>query len=237
MTKIVPPPSIFLVPIAAMPSEQGITGADVFRALLKGKDYINIGNQILFEREGQFFLTMIEYGSPIYTNEHYQMLPFKAPFQLINRKLVYVASPLDLHQKTLSNLHGIFFMHLRIHKVGVVRFAPLDVHFDEENVFQPDLLFISNERKDIIKKWIHGAPDLILEVLLSNKSHDLGEKKEVYGKYNVLEYWAIDYKTKTLDAYLNKDQVMVLKKSYQAEDEVHSEVLKGFSFVLAEIFD
>jgi Uma2 family endonuclease len=77
-------------------------------------------------------------------------------------------------------------------KAGKIRFAPLDVHFDKKNIFQPDLLFISNERKEIIQRFIQGAPDLIGEILSSNRSHDLGEKKEVYGKYNVLEYWAID---------------------------------------------
>jgi Uma2 family endonuclease len=232
-----PSSSIFLVPIAAMPSEQGVSSADIFRALLKGKDYVNVGNQIIFEREGQFFLTMIEYGNPIYTNEHYQILPYKAPFQLINGKLVYMASPLYLHQDTIGNLYALMYPFIKKNKLGKVQFAPLDVHFDEENVFQPDLLFISNERKDIIKKWIHGAPDLIVEVLSSNKSYDLGEKREVYGKYNVLEYWAIDYKAKTLDAYVNEGKALVLKKSYKSEDEVYSEVLKGFSFVLGEIFD
>lgn len=237
MTKIAPQLSSFLVPIAAMPTEEGKTSADVFRALLKGRPYVYAGNQLLFEREGEFFLTMIEYNKSIYTKEHYALLPFRAPFQLIDGKLVNMASPLYQHQNTIKNLSIIMSLYIREHKVGVVQFAPLDVHFDKENIFQPDILFISNERKDIIKKWIHGAPDLIVEVLSSNKKHDLGKKKDKYGEHNVLEYWAIDYRTQTLDAYVNEDRKMILKKSYQAADEVQSEVLKGFSFVLKEIFE
>ena len=78
---------------------------------------------------------------------------------------------------------------------------------------------------------------MIVEVLSSNKKHDLEDKREVYGKHNVLEYWAIDYKQETLSLYLNEEYVLKLEYIYQAEEEVQSKVMKGFSFVLKEIFE
>ncbi|MEM1325060.1 MAG: Uma2 family endonuclease [Bacteroidota bacterium] len=210
---------------------------EIFGQMLKGRDYLLIGSQLFFEREEQYFITRIDHDSQTYTNEDYQLLPFNAPYQLINGQLVFMASPLDKHQQILGDLNFLVASFVRKYKIGQVRFAPLDVHFDEENIFQPDLLFISNERINIIQRFIHGAPDLIVEVLSSNKKHDLEDKKDIYGKYNVLEYWAIDYDKETLAQYINEERELKLERMYQAEEEVQSRVLEGFSFVLREIFE
>lgn len=65
----------------------------------------------------------------------------------------------------------------------------------------------------------------------------MGEKKEVYGESNVLEYWAVDYEKRTLDVYLNEEKVLVFECTFQEEDEVHSKVMSGFSFILSELFE
>ncbi|MEN0046105.1 MAG: Uma2 family endonuclease [Bacteroidota bacterium] len=208
-----------------------------FQNLLRGRDFVPINGQILFEKEEQFFLTKIDNANQKYSSKDYNQLPFKAPYQLIDGKLIYKPSATSQHQSVLGDLHILIFNHLKNNGIGRIYFAPLDVHFDEENIYQPDLMFISNERKDIIKDFIYGAPDLIVEVLSSNKKHDLGEKKDIYGQYEVLEYWAVDYQKQTLDAYLNEEKELVWKRQYGAEEEVKSEVIEGFSFVLKEIFE
>jgi Uma2 family endonuclease len=224
-----------IVPITTVDGD-AIINKEVFGSLLNGRDYILIGTQLLFERDQKYFITTID-ERDTYISDDYQLLPENAPYQLIQGQLIFIASPLDKHQSTLSNLHGLFFMFLRENKIGQLRFAPLDVHFDKENIFQPDLLFVSNERKEIIQRFIHGAPDLIVEVLSSNKNHDLGTKKDVYGKYNVLEYWAINYEQETLSQYLNEELVLKLERTYQANETVQSKVLQGFSFLLSDIFE
>jgi len=237
MTKSISNIPSFFVPIMVSPEMGEETNNEVFRNLLNGRNYALVGTQILFERNHQFYLSMIDNEQQSYNEADYAMLPENAPYELINGKLEFMASPLYQHQNTIANLNDLLRPFVRKNKLGTVQFASLDVHFDEKNIFQPDLMFISNERKDIIKKFIHGAPDLIVEVLSSNKSHDLGKKKEVYGEHNVLEYWAIDYNEKTLDLYINETRDMVLKQQFEKNDTVQSEVLKDFSFVLREIFE
>ncbi|MEL6719743.1 MAG: Uma2 family endonuclease [Bacteroidota bacterium] len=237
MTKSISNIPSFFVPIMVSPDIGEEVSNEVFRNLLNGRNYALIGTQILFEHDHQFYLTMIDNEQQSYSLADYAMLPENAPYELINGKLEFMASPYDLHQLTLANLHLLVHSFVKKEKIGTVRFAPLDVHFDDKNVFQPDLMFISNERKDIIKKFIHGVPDLIVEVLSSNKKHDLGKKKEVYGEHNVLEYWAIDYEQKTLDLYINEERVMIFKQQFQEKDTVQSLILKDFSFVLGEIFE
>jgi Uma2 family endonuclease len=43
----------------------------------------------------------------------------------------------------------------------------MDVKFDEGNVLQPDVLYISEQRKpELVKDIIEGAPDLVIEYCL-----------------------------------------------------------------------
>ncbi len=59
---------------------------------------------------------------------------------------------------------------------------------------QPDILFIAQERLDIVQeKFIAGAPDLIVEILSpSNWLDDRRDKYEVYEATGVREYWIVD---------------------------------------------
>ncbi len=56
-------------------------------------------------------------------------------------------------------------MFVKKHQIGKVYDAPYDVVLGENNVFQPDIMFVSNENSKIItEKNITGAPDLIIEI-------------------------------------------------------------------------
>lgn len=64
------------------------------------------------------------------------------------------------HQDILYNLTEAFIANDCKHS-GKFRFAPLDVIFAPDNVRQPDFVFITNDRLDIIShRGIEGAPDL-----------------------------------------------------------------------------
>lgn len=94
---------------------------------------------------------------------------------------------------------------------GEVFCAPLDVFLDQENAYQPDILFVSKERLNIIKEdGIYGIPDLIIEILsISNSYHDLKTKKNVYEKYGVKEYWIIDPMDKEAIGFQNKQNKFI----------------------------
>lgn len=59
---------------------------------------------------------------------------------------------------------------------------------------------------------IHGAPDLIVEVLLpSTAKNDRGYKKDLYEQSGVKEYWIVDPAMRSIEAYLLEDGKYSLK--------------------------
>lgn len=171
------------------------------------------------------------------TIDDYLKLPEGARYQLIKGEIIKFPSPTEQHQ------HILFILTLKIgnfllqNNIGVARFAPLDVHLDEENVFQPDLLFISNENNHIIKDRIYGAPDFVVEVLApSTAYYDWEEKKEIYAKYGVKEYWIINAQKRYIEMYANKNNEFELVSKIKENGLIKSEVIAGFEFELGELF-
>ena len=119
------------------------------------------------------------------------------PIELINGELVVSPTPVDKHQEAVGETFFILKQITRQNpEKGLVKCAPLDVHFDDENVFQPDVFWISKpESRCKLGKdgYWHGAPDLVVEVLSpSTARNDRGRKYDLYEKYGVREYWILD---------------------------------------------
>ena len=121
--------------------------------------------------------------------EEYLKLPEGYPAELIKGEIVVSPSPDVKHQMIEIKLIKDF---LKYESKGVV-FAEIDIHFDKENVLRPDVIFIRNENKKIIgEKWIEGAPDIVVEIVSPTSSgKDFIEKKEIYEKFGVKEYWIV----------------------------------------------
>lgn len=90
----------------------------------------------------------------------------------------------------------------------------VDVFLDENNRFVPDTMIVCNP--DIIKHdGIHGAPDLVVEVLSKTTAkNDKSKKKYTYAKYGVKEYWIVDVWSKSVEVYYNQDSWFILDNIY-----------------------
>ncbi len=135
--------------------------------------------------------------------EVWENLPEGTLCQLINDKLVMSPAPIVLHQAVLNEINVELSIFLRKNHIGKVLIAPVDVQFSDQNIFQPDILFIKNENLNRIKKKrLVGSPDLIVEVLSPSTSHlDLDEKKFVYERYGVQEYFIVDPNSKSVISF------------------------------------
>ena len=171
-------------------------------------------------------------GKIYYTFQDLQKLPEwpEGPLiELIEGELYLVPSPTPLHQDITRNLIVIITEYLKKTPIGKIYNAPVDVKLSNEDVVIPDLLFIPKENDSIIKeKFIEGTPDLIIEILSSNKTRDLIEKFELYQKCKVKEYWIINPQEKTITIFGLLDNGKFNDGTiFKSIDRIKTNVLKG----------
>jgi Uma2 family endonuclease len=117
------------------------------------------------------------------------------------------ASPATRHQLISYRLVMAIGIYLEEHPLGQLYFAPLDIVFSRYDVVEPDLMFISNERRAIVTtKNIQGSPDLLIEILSeSNRKHDEVTKRALYERTGVSEYWIVDPFTNSVRVFRSNE--------------------------------
>ncbi|QQK78936.1 Uma2 family endonuclease [Salicibibacter cibi] len=136
-------------------------------------------------------------------NDLYESPLIEERYEMING-IRYDLSPspgLD-HQLLATKMSSV--MHDTCQSNGIVVVAPMDVHLDEDNVLQPDVIYISNENMDIVHgQKIEGPPDLVVEILSPRSGkHDKIRKKAVYEHFGIPEFWVVDPPHETVDQFV-----------------------------------
>lgn len=172
------------------------------------------------------------------TYEDYSKTPDDKRCELIDGELLMTPSPIPYHQWISKNVLYEMEKFVRENKIGGVFGAPCDVHLDDENILQPDILFIAKERLNIIgEKNIQGAPDLVVEVLSESTAYrDLVKKKRVYAKFGVKEYWIVDPDEKIAEIFTLREGEFTSTKKYSEKDTLESPLLAGLKIKLADVF-
>ncbi len=89
-----------------------------------------------------------------------------------------------------------------------------DLHLTEENRFVPDMMVVC-DRDKIKTDGVHGAPDLVVEVLSpSTAKNDRFRKKNIYQLCGVREYWIADPANRMVEQYFLADGVLQLNAIY-----------------------
>ena len=141
---------------------------------------------------------------PKWTYEDYLLFPDDGKrHELIDGEHYVTPSPNTKHQRLSVKLCTDLENFLRKTSLGMVFSAPCDVVLSDIDVVEPDLLFISTDRKDIItEKNIQGAPDLVVEILSdSTRKTDEITKRKLYEQHDIKEYWIFDPELETVKVY------------------------------------
>src|SRR3989304_1045286 len=174
-----------------------------------------------------------------YTYEDYLKIPDdKGRYELVNGELLMTPSPIPNHQRISGKLEFVVRKFVTENNLGEVFYAPCDVYLDDENVVQPDILFISKERLDIIgDKNIQSAPDIVIEIISENSVYrDMVQKKRLYARFGVKQYWIVIPEEREVEVYILKGEAYQLYKTYTKVDILESPSLKGLKIRLKEIF-
>lgn len=169
------------------------------------------------------------------TREEYLDLEFDGyKYDMIHGRLFVTPSPGFEH----GNIEGMFFARLvkflREHNVGKISLE-IDVLLpDGGDILRPDISFILNEHLSLIKTHIHGAPDLVAEILSpSTRERDLGEKAERYLKNGVSEYWILDPDAKSMEMRVNENRENWI---VHRGEELESRLLKGLVVTTGDLY-
>ena len=173
-----------------------------------------------------------------FTYEDYRNTPDDVRYELLDGELILVPAPNMFHQGISTILLRLIDTLVYLRKLGKVFHAPTDVVFSDTDTVQPDLIFISNERSHIITEQnIHGAPDLVIEILSpSTAGRDRTFKRTIFERHGVKEYWMVDPAAKNITVLLLGENGYELAGIYGEGQTLTSPTLPGFSLNLHDIF-
>ena len=172
------------------------------------------------------------------TYEDYLKTPDDERYELIGGELLMTPSPVPKHQRISRKIEFMLEKFVTENDLGEVFDVPCDVHLDDENVVQPDILFISKDRLNIIgEKNIECAPDFVIEILSKSTAYrDLVQKKRLYSRFGVKEFWIVIPGEESIEVYILKDNTFLLYRTYSKNEILESPYLKGFKIELKGIF-
>lgn len=117
------------------------------------------------------------------------------------------------HNRISYNISRIFGNYL--HGKSCTPIADgTDLFLDKDNQFIPDFMVVC-DRSKIRHDGVHGAPDLVVEVLSpSTTKNDRSVKKDAYARCGVGEYWLVNPADRSIEVYRINGREFVLHEVY-----------------------
>ena len=125
-------------------------------------------------------------------------------YEAIDGELYVTPAPTLRHQWISMNLSAGLLKLLVEPGHGWLFGAPVGVVFaDSEEGVQPDIVFVSEARSDLLsRERIRGAPDLVVEILSPGTAErDRTIKKKLYQRQGVAQYWIVDPETESVGVW------------------------------------
>jgi Uma2 family endonuclease len=176
--------------------------------------------------------------SELLTVGDYRATPEGSRYQLIDGELIMAPAPNRYHQEIVWNLMRILDRHLVQHQTGRAFVAPFDVFLSEHDVFQPDVLFISKDRENILADdGAHGAPDLVIEIISPSNAHlEKTAKRAVYARTGVKEFWLVDPHLQQIHLYDFAANPAKFVRIVDEDETFETATLPGLVVAAAEVF-
>ena len=149
----------------------------------------------------------------------------------VNGEVIESMPPKVIHQTLNNFLNKLLSVFVELFNLGYVGIAPLEVRIAKNNSREPDVVFVSRKRMNIVNDdRIDGAPDLIIEIVSKDSvQRDREDKFDEYEAAGVREYWIIDNRPRRHSAEfyrLNRDGHY--DRAEIVNNVFRSQVLPGF---------
>lgn len=147
-------------------------------------------------------------------------------------------APNIAHQIITGNLYAILREHVAAKRAGQVFVAPVDVYLSENDVVQPDVLFVATANAGLIHEdGVHGAPDLVVEVLSPATAQlDAKVKRRLYAKHGCKELWLVDPLLTQIQIYEFARDTAKPTRLIAEHEKFTTRLLPGLSLTAAAVF-
>jgi Uma2 family endonuclease len=160
--------------------------------------------------------------------------------ELFDGVLYVMSTPTKDHQFLMRWIARHFDDH-----IDGFEHPPAEIHLDITTILspelqravEPDLVVILAGRDDIGgARWVEGVPDIVIEILSTDRNHDLVFKRRIYAEAGVLEYWIFDPRSDTVIPLELRGGEYAERTTLTAADTLTTPLLPGLSIPLADIF-
>jgi Uma2 family endonuclease len=162
-------------------------------------------------------------------------------YEIIDGELFVNPAPVPQHQRIVRNVCRALDRHFERVGGGEVLWAPLDIVLRDDRIVQPDVAVFVGERRQIIgPKNVQGAPDLVVEVISpGSRRLDEIEKRRLYERSGVTEYWIIDPELELLKIYRRTVAAFerVAEISMESGGAITTPLLAGFTLAIEAVFE
>ena len=140
---------------------------------------------------------------PLTVDEFCDLVDEDTNAELVEGIIVMKSPVSEPHEGVFDFLHKILSMYVEHRNLGRVRGPKTLVRIGRYTGREPDLLFVSRERLDIVHtNYVAGPPDLVIEIVSPHdRPHELIAKQTEYEGLGVRELWLIDRPKTSVKAF------------------------------------
>ena len=160
--------------------------------------------------------------------------------ELFDGVLYVMSTPTKDHQFLMGQLYLLIALYLDGLEIPLAE-AYQDITTilspELQRAVEPDLVVILAGRTDIGGRiHVEGVPDIVVEILSTDRRHDLVFKRRIYAEAGVREYWIFDPVNDTVLSLELQDGEYAERPTLTAADTLTTPLLPGLSIPLAGIF-
>ncbi len=164
----------------------------------------------------------------------------KRKMELDDGVLYIMPRPRPRHQSVQGTLYYHFETHFRgFDEPPGEAYLDVNVALPSElpRLFAPDLSIILRGGKAIVgDRMLEGVPDIVVEILSTDRNRDLVRKRQVYAEAGIPEYWLLDQRDQTARQLELRDGQYVERAILTIDDTLTTPLLPGLAIPLADVF-
>jgi Uma2 family endonuclease len=163
-------------------------------------------------------------------------------YELLNGRVIMTPPAGYPHGSVESRVVRVLSSFASARDLGEVLGSSQGLELPSGATVAPDASFVAKERWTSMTAPAHGAflrvvPDLAVEILApSTATHDRGEKKAIYERDGVREYWLIDPRARTVTVFIANEGRFDVGTEHAEADRFRATVLPGLEIVVADLF-